>query len=1549
MRNWPDRKPRAKMKKINSVKIYFMYLRYGKRGYMKNRMKRMVSLLLVLIFVLTPYRNIYGGTALSEGDVVLLDTLVQNSPEGEYEAADDILTDTATDSTVELSGGRVDSEGHLNTYHDVESVIPEEERNKTDIYANTSVTIPSSYDSRDYGYITPVKDQNPYGTCWSFAAIAAMEASLIKSNVGYTKDNLDLSELHNAYFFYTATSDEFGYAYGDYNTPLGGNYLNRGGNSVFTMHHLASWRGGAAESEYPYEDADVSYTSAVSNALDTIVHMQDSRVTYLSYDRDGVKQLIMEYGAVAASYYSYYYYNGGEYTTQYQDHTSGTNHAITIVGWDDNFSREYFNPSNQPSSDGAWLIKNSWGSEWGDDGYFWLSYEDTSIQGEAFAFIAEPADNYDHNYQHDGASGNGRASVYGAANIFKIDGAYNQTLDAVSMAIASNYTNYTVQIYKNPASSPDDGTPLLETPITGTTTYSGYYTVEIDEYVVLEPGDVIAVVFKFDSTTSVYVDYTYTNGDWIDFITAETINTSYYEVSSYWYDYSGNGYTFRIKAFTNDIIDESKIDIAGAITNESEIASVTRLYTGEAYTPSVTVTYNSVTLTEGVDYTVTYKSNINAGRASIVIIGKGNYRGSKVFYFTILPVQAENVTFDDMSVMEYVYEGEEITPDVPNMVINGKAAVIGEDYELSYTDNVYVGTATVIINFTGNYYGDSIETTFKIVPLSITDDDIDVFGIDEYYEYTGSEINPSVTLCHYFSLPSGYWSYYYMEENLDFTVRYENCVDLGTGYVCITGIGNFEGEQRISFEIVPAEISNAEVTVSGSYNYTGSDIKPMPTVTSDGKIFTYGTDFTCEYYNNKNVGTASVMVSFTGNYTGTAWGYFDIMPLSDFSYNFSFDEGDSYAYIGLEIQPSFTITVPVTGETLVEYVDYTYGYSDNINPGIGYVNIEFIGNYSGTTYEGFEIYVSYDIGDAAVVFDDSFVYTGSAITPEIAVFLGENALIKGTDYTVAYSNNTAIGTATVTITGMGNYTGTKTVTFEIVPIDIAAATVSVNGTYTYTGSAVKPVPTVVYGGVTLTKDVDYTVSYSNNTNAGTATITVTGKGIYGGTCSDTFEIGRANIADATADVSGSYSYTGSEIMATPTVKFGSKTLTEGTDYTLSYSNNINVGTATITVTGKGNFTGSKTVNFTIGKKNVSELTAYVSGSFEYVGSAITPLPTVMNGTTTLTKDVDYTISYSNNVNAGTGTITITGKGNYTGTRQVGFEITPKIVTESSISYYSQFTYTGSPITPSIVLKFHDIDVVEGVDYYIEYSDNINAGTATMKVIGMGNWWYVDLLSFTIIPKGISLATATVNSSYTYTGSAITPLPTVKDGNATLKKDVDYTLSYSNNVNIGTATITITGKGNYKDTKTVTFAITAAGITSSKYTVANGYVSKINAGTTVATFLAGINEGVNCKVYKGTTPVTGTTNVGTGMVVKYMSGNTVIKEYTIMVTGDVSGDGAISITDMIAVKAHILKKTLLSGVYSKVADTSGDGSITITDFVQIKSHILKKSTITGKVY
>ena len=231
------------------------------------------------------------------------------------------------------------------------------------------------------------------------------------------------------------------------------------------------------------------------------------------------------------------------------------------------------------------------------------------------------------------------------------------------------------------------------------------------------------------------------------------------------------------------------------------------------------------------------------------------------------------------------------------------------------------------------------------------------------------------------------------------------------------------------------------------------------------------------------------------------------------------------------------------------------------------------------------------------------------------------------------------------------------------------------------------------------------------------------------------------------------------------------------------------------------------------------------GDVDYSGKEQTPTPTVTVNGTELVKDRDYKISYGNNVNAGSNaSITIEGIGDYFASATRYFTINRLYIHNASIASIANQQYTGSALEPKLQVSYGGRQLVENVDYTVRYSNNVEVGTATATISGKGNYSSTKSTTFTIEkkpdgssggtdsggstePTKTSIGNATVSvANQTYTGKALTPKPTVKVGSTTLREGTDYTLSYKNNVNVGTATVTITGKGNYTGERKATFKI-----------------------------------------------------------------------------------------------------------------------------------------------
>ena len=438
-------------------------------------------------------------------------------------------------------------------------------------------------------------------------------------------------------------------------------------------------------------------------------------------------------------------------------------------------------------------------------------------------------------------------------------------------------------------------------------------------------------------------------------------------------------------------------------------------------------------------------------------------------------------------------------------------------------------------------------------------------------------------------------------------------------------------------------------------------------------------------------------------------------------------------------------------------------------------------------------------------------------------------------------------------------------------------------------------------------------------------------------------------------------YTGKKTTPALQIVANGVPLMVGRDYVVTYMDNINAGTARAVVTFIGNYSGVEEKKFTILPKELDEtfeVTFAEGKEYTYTGEAITPELLIKVGGNVLVKDKDYTLTYSDNINAGTAGIRITYIGNYAGVSTELFTIVPMKIENLEIGTIEDQTYTGYEIIPEFLVSAGELEFAIGTDYDVEFAadvDNINVGEVKMTVVLKGNYEGQADAAFKILPLNVNEDDSVVVKNIAdqkYTGKEIKPVVVVENGEFKLAEGRDYTLAYKNNTAVGTATVTITFKGNYAGTLTKSFKITnpvPQNITSSNVNVdeQKGYISKISIGTSVQGFIDSLNEKKYVTVVdKNGKKVEGSSALATGMKVTIMDGNKKVKEYSIIVTGDTNGDGKLNITDMIAVKASTLKKSDLTGVYAKAADVNGDGKVNITDFIKVKAAILKKDTITG---
>ena len=368
-------------------------------------------------------------------------------------------------------------------------------------------------------------------------------------------------------------------------------------------------------------------------------------------------------------------------------------------------------------------------------------------------------------------------------------------------------------------------------------------------------------------------------------------------------------------------------------------------------------------------------------------------------------------------------------------------------------------------------------------------------------------------------------------------------------------------------------------------------------------------------------------------------------------------------------------------------------------------------------------------------------YTGNELTPNVIIKDGKTTLNENKDYTVTYINNVNIGEAKVDITGIGNYSGNVIKTFNIKNApkqDIKNAKISEINQQTYTGFKITPIVNLSFNNVELKQNQDYILTYQNNINVGNANIIIKGIGNYSGTLTKSFTISPKNIAETYISNIEKQQHNGKEINPSIQISDGSSKLELDKDYTVSYKNNINVGTAKVTITGLNNYTGQLEKEFEIvesstnTRKDLSVISCTQIQDKIYTGKLITPEVVLKDNDYTLIKGTDYELAYTNNLNIGKATLTITGLGNYSGMILREFNIIKKDINYTLIDDISDQEYNGKEIKPTITITSDFIKLKENEDYTIEYSNNIQVGTATITITGINNYTGKLIKTFNII-------------------------------------------------------------------------------------------------------------------------------------------------------------------------------------------------------------------------
>ena len=965
-------------------------------------------------------------------------------------------------------------------------------------------------------------------------------------------------------------------------------------------------------------------------------------------------------------------------------------------------------------------------------------------------------------------------------------------------------------------------------------------------------------------------------------VTAKTVDNTGVTVT---YSAAQNGeYGADVPAFTGagdhtvyyKVSAKNHEDAYGSVTVVIDPLNITNaeVKLGESLTYNGTEQTQTIASVKVGDVEVTgYTVKNNTGRAAgdytlTITAGNSNFTGSVEKKFNIGKLNIGNavITLGE----SLTYTGLPQTQTIASVKV-GELAV--DTYDVADAQQINAGKYTLTVTGTGNFTG-TAEKEFTIAPKTILDGDVQVDS--RVLTYTGKAQTPQVTVTG-------------LVRDKDYTVAYENNVNAGTGKLTVTGQGNYDGKVEKTFTIGKASL----------------------TVTAEDKSVVYGKDapeFTAAYSGFVNGEDAAVLggaLAFECSYTKgspvTEFGYpITVKGLTSGNYDITFvggtlsvaraegqvtvaaldakTYGDAPFALDVDTHGSDGAVTFESSDTDVITVDDA-GVVTIVNAGSAVISVKLA---RGSNYVAAQTAVTVTVQPKTLTTGDvtrpaNVTFDGQPHQWQPVVTDGEKTLAENVDYTVSYDKDdftNVTGPITVTVTGMGNYTGAVARSYKVTPKAILDGDVQVDSrVLTYTGKAQTPQVTVTG----LVRDKDYTVAYENNVNAGTGKLTVTGQGNYDGKVEKTFTIGKASLTVTAEDKSVVYGKDAPEFTAAYSGFVNGEdaaVLGGALAFECSYTKGSPVTEFGYPITVKGLTSGNYDITFVGGTLSVARAEGQVTVAAldaKTYGDAPFALDVDTHGsdgavtfessdTDVITVDDAGVVTI---VNAGSAVISVKlAKGsNYVAAQTtVEIDVARKDIADAEIELGEGLTYNGSQQTQTVTSVTADgLDVT----YTVNGEKRTDAGTYTLTVTGTGNFTGTADKEFTIARKDIAGAEIQLGESLTYNGGeqSQTISSVTSDG-----LDVTYTVSGNSGTEAGTYTLTVTGTGNFTNTADKAFTIARRDITDAVIGLGEGLtynggeqsqtISSVTAGGLDVTYTVSGNSGTEAGTYTLTVAGTG---------------------------------------------------------------------------------------------